>query len=545
MSTPGVHTAASGSTTQRVAVLFGYNGASFNGLEREAAPSKEILNAIATLTGQSILHPKLRSLIFRGPLPPEEGEHAARQVLSLEIKSMKQLAILTFSLLPLLSFFEQHIVGDGVQIPTPDALNAILPESIRVFKIANPTEGFSARRTCDARTYEYLIPTYVFSTPPPQTGYAHNYRPDMSRDELDALYPESEGPTAWTYSSQRSEVYQRPHLWQPPEPLPSPPDSPGMDSKTGSGSLPPPPPSSNPFSRFFETITRGRRNSKTEKDNMKPSVSNVEIDKAGRSRSAPAQPRRAASTSKLNDSSNGGFYGNAGWDNGASSSSSEDDTPKYYDPIDIPIPTEEQLSIKRRFRIAPEQVDMLRHLVAIFRGTHNFHNYIPGAKYDDERCYMRILSMELSEPEVHFGMEWIRIKVQAKAFARFQIRRMLAMMVLVVRTNTPRSIVANSFGFAQVDLPEAPAIGLICDEPFYLDYNNNPNLSERAKVSFTTEKSEVERFQQEYMYFDAWLRSVDRFAFLYHFFLNSRGLVNPRRAFLKPTSQAYGQAPVA
>ncbi|KAJ3110647.1 tRNA pseudouridine synthase 1 [Phlyctochytrium bullatum] len=513
MSAPvGVHGPGAG-YAHRVAVLFGYNGASFNGLERNKGGRTiegEILNAIATLTGQSDTTSKVTN----------------------------------------------------VQIPTPDALNAILPETIRVFKIASPTEGFSARRTCDARTYEYLIPTYAFSTPLPQTGYAHNYQPDMSREELDALYPQSEGPTGKLFTTmKRGATLRRKNTAGRSGPsqtadFPSPPSSPahvnekmGADSKISVAPIDKnAAPNGNAFTRFFNTITRGRSRSKgnLQDEDSKPSITNVAVaddGKGSRSRSAPAHPR-----------GNSGFYGSAGWDNGSSTNSDDNDDgePRYYDPIDIPVPTEEGLSIKRRYRITSEQIDMLRHIVAIYRGTHNFHNYIPGASYDDERCYMRILSMELSEPEVHFGMEWIRVKVQAKAFARYQIRRMLAMMIMVVRTNTPRSIVANSFGFAQVDLPEAPAIGLICDEPFYLEYNANPNLAPHAKVDFAAEKGEVEKFrksmihdwvfkeEQEFMYFDAWLRSIDRFAFLYHFFLNHRGLIQPRRALLKPgASEAF------
>ncbi|KAJ3107811.1 tRNA pseudouridine synthase 1 [Phlyctochytrium planicorne] len=545
--------------SHRVAVLFGYNGASYNGLERldfgfdEAKIPRnkggrtvegEILNAIATLTAQSDAASKVTLVNISRASTTEEGEHAARQVISLEIR-------------------------ESAIIPTPDALNAILPETIRVFKISTPTDGFSARRTCDARTYEYLIPTYAFSPPPLLTGYAHQYQPGMSREELDALYPEHEGPTGKLFTTmKRGQTLRRKTGSRPTSGIIdngalSPPMSPTSDSKDlkTAPTTPTASSSSNPFSRFFETITRGRdRKNKNEKaDASKPSISNVVPTAGSRSRSAPANAHRAGSNANLVDdkkkkNDNGGFYGKAGWDNGSTTSSNgsdeDDDAVRYYDPIDVPIPTEEQLSIKRRFRITPEQVDMLRHIVSIYRGTHNFHNYIPGASYDDERCYMRILSMELSDPEVHFGMEWIRVKVQAKAFARFQIRRMLAMMVLVVRTNTPRSVVANSFGFAQIDLPEAPAIGLICDEPFYLEYNANQSLTEAERVDFSKERGAVETFrkaqihdwvfreEQEYMYFDAWLRSIDRFAFLYHFFLNNRGLIQPRRAFLNPNAQA-------
>jgi tRNA pseudouridine38-40 synthase len=73
--------------------------------------------------------------------------------------------------------------------------------------------------------------------------------------------------------------------------------------------------------------------------------------------------------------------------------------------------------------------------------------------------------MEVVEvPEIHFGMEWVRVKVQASSFPTGLVRRMIGMAVMVVRTNTPQSVVANSFGIANIEVPLAPASGLIFDE---------------------------------------------------------------------------------
>lgn len=49
-----------------------------------------------------------------------------------------------------------------------------------------------------------------------------------------------------------------------------------------------------------------------------------------------------------------------------------------------------------------------------------------GSVQDDSRCFVHIYNIDAAPLEVHHGMEWLRIKVQANAFARDQIRRMMS-----------------------------------------------------------------------------------------------------------------------
>ncbi|KAJ3251628.1 hypothetical protein HDU77_005777, partial [Chytriomyces hyalinus] len=58
-----------------------------------------------------------------------------------------------------------------ISLPSPNALNAILAQSVRVFNIIRVDHAFSARRMCSMRTFECLIPAYAFAPPPPQTGF--------------------------------------------------------------------------------------------------------------------------------------------------------------------------------------------------------------------------------------------------------------------------------------------------------------------------------------------------------------------------------------
>ncbi|KAJ3002696.1 UNVERIFIED_CONTAM: tRNA pseudouridine synthase 1 [Siphonaria sp. JEL0065] len=463
-----------------VAVLFGYNGTNFTGLERakgDKSVESIILSALATLTGKTNATESVTMINISRAATTEEGEHAARQLLSLEIQD------------------------ENIKIPSPDALNTILPESIRVFKIVAPTaEGFSARRSCEARTYEYLIPTYAFMAPQALAGYDMVHE-TVSKEDLDNMYPDAdpevdrsgEGSLFTTLKrlgrshsrSGRSGSRGRSgtRTGEPESGIPAPVD-----------------PVANERPSFFSSLRR--KNSTRDKDSV-----------------AQLLP---SSASTLADSA----------------SNIQDDIPQFFDPIDLPPRNVDRL---RSYRMTEEQLDMVRTIVAIFRGTHNWHNYVPGADADDQRCFMRIINIESGSPEIHNGMEWIRIKVQSKAMARFQFRRMISLLILVIRTNTPRSLIANSFGVNKIEIPDAPAGSLIFHQPAYNVYNDS--VGPKYAVNFDDEKAKVEGFRKTQIHdrvyveeredFEQWLRNIDRHAFLYKYYLNSRGLISAQNSFLR------------
>lgn len=116
-----------------IAVLFAYDGTQFDGLERERLnkESKTVEQALFKAFPRdttSITH------ISRASLTGAH-EHAAKQVISLNY--------------------------GGEEIPEVEAVNAQLAtEAIKVFKIIPVDKDFSARRTCEARTVEVLIPVF-------------------------------------------------------------------------------------------------------------------------------------------------------------------------------------------------------------------------------------------------------------------------------------------------------------------------------------------------------------------------------------------------
>lgn len=53
-----------------------------------------------------------------------------------------------------------------------ERINEALPETIRVWGISRTLKSFNPRTFCEARIYEYLVPSYVFIPPYPMTQLA-------------------------------------------------------------------------------------------------------------------------------------------------------------------------------------------------------------------------------------------------------------------------------------------------------------------------------------------------------------------------------------
>ncbi|KAJ3281662.1 tRNA pseudouridine synthase 1 [Borealophlyctis nickersoniae] len=580
---------------RRVVVLYAYNGSQFQGLERSKGLKTvegTLLSAIASIAGQSDPAQRVSLVNISRASTTEEGEHAARQyVLTLVLL----LAVL-------------HIVGTDSPLPTAVGLNAILPEGIKVFNVVQPGQSFSARRTCDGRTYEYLIPTYVFAPPPIESHYCY---PEQEDDEEEEVYPADNlnGPPGGLFTtmkrnlsvkrSKSSRSYKSLNRSKsnktvdenvPAMPTDSiTPVAGNQNSVTEKAapaepiSPPPSPPTEkrNPIRRFLDTLTRNKKKRDPQEPEARPTLNRAlsygKDDEAAYTKPVPVVARQQSfqqsgygsppnvsfSTSapagaddegilstlkrsmsrksaRRREFDEGGILDNDGYNE-------EDEAgPQYYDPLVFPTPSEEDLSKLRRYRITESQMKALTHIAGIYNGTHNWHNYIPGAKYEDPRCYMRILNIEVSQPEEHAGMEWVRIKVQSKAFARFQVRKMIALAIMVIRTNTPRSVVANSFGFARIEIPEAPAHCLILDQPHYDTYNSDaarrndpaiidfePHFDEVTKFRHSQLHDPIYRQENDTMPFEQWLRSIDSYSFLYTFFLNQRGVIRPRNSYVR------------
>ncbi|KAI7872705.1 pseudouridine synthase [Spinellus fusiger] len=202
--------------------------------------------------------------------------------------------------------------------------------------------------------------------------------------------------------------------------------------------------------------------------------------------------------------------------------------------------TPEELAAKDAYRVDPKTLGLFREALKMYIGTHNFHNYTLGRGPNDKSSQRYILNIEASDPLYIGTTEWVSVKLHGQSFMLHQIRKMISMALLVVRTGTPLSIIESSFHTDRINIPKAPAVGLLLERPVFDSFNKSllskQNANIRDPITFDNIKG-VDSFKQAWIYktifeseaeergFDTFLRSFDS-----HFgndfkYLNSEGVI--------------------
>ncbi|KAJ3389454.1 tRNA pseudouridine synthase 1 [Chytriomyces hyalinus] len=238
--------------------------------------------------------------------------------------------------------------------------------------------------------------------------------------------------------------------------------------------------------------------------------------------------------------------------------------------------TEEDKAALKRYRITKNQLDSIKIILELYCGTHDWHNYAPlpssnpaaspsgqkglppitgSPQAEPISRYMRITSATCFPPTSHYGMEWVRIQITSPAslLAQSQFRRMMAMLILIVRTNSPRSVISSSFGRRQIagnvvpgttvlslPIPCVPVRGCGIADVNYMQWNEHAARGE-ANVRFDageelrgyvegfaegSVRDEVYIEEEDGMEYETWLKDIDRNALFYRHFLNARGVIS-------------------
>ncbi|KMP00741.1 tRNA pseudouridine synthase 1 [Coccidioides immitis H538.4] len=135
---------------RKVAVLLGYSGTGYHGMQmsaKEKTIEGEIFPALVAagaISKANAMDPKKSSFVRCART--DKGVHAAGNVISLKL-----------------------IIEDPDLV---NKVNNILSPQIRIWGIEPTNKGFSCYQFCDSRIYEYLIPTHCFLPPHPSTFLA-------------------------------------------------------------------------------------------------------------------------------------------------------------------------------------------------------------------------------------------------------------------------------------------------------------------------------------------------------------------------------------
>lgn len=220
----------------------------------------------------------------------------------------------------------------------------------------------------------------------------------------------------------------------------------------------------------------------------------------------------------------------------------------------------EELQHKRAWRIGGAELDALRASVKHFEGTHNFHNFTVNKDFRDRSNQRHMKVIQVADPVVHGETEWISVLLHGQSFMLHQIRKMMALLVLSVRTGTPPTVIDQMYGPRGVMIPKMPALGLLLEYPVFESYDKkitaanervrDPNSEHRQSIDFEVHREKIEKFKNDHIYtrmraieekqavFDAWIHIIDAYTGQDLLYLNHHGKIPPESVIKKGERRA-------
>ncbi|KAG1078465.1 hypothetical protein G6F42_024248 [Rhizopus arrhizus] len=172
------------------------------------------------------------------------------------------------------------------------------------------------------------------------------------------------------------------------------------------------------------------------------------------------------------------------------------------------------------YRVDQERFSKFKQAMQMFKGTHNFHNYTIARSFKDQAANRFMIDINVDDPMIIGGMEWISVKLHGQSFMLHQIRKMISMAMLCTRTGTPLTLLPQTFESAKINIPKAPALGLLLDRPDAIE-------------AFKKESIYSKIFEQEHQdkVFDTFLMTIDSHIEKDYKFFNKDGII-PRESIL-------------
>lgn len=155
---------------------------------------------------------------------------------------------------------------------------------------------------------------------------------------------------------------------------------------------------------------------------------------------------------------------------------------------------------RRTYRVSPDKLALFRDAMDQYVGSHNFHNFTLGKTYKDPSARRFMKSTSVLEPFIIEGSEWVSIKIHGQSFMLHQIRKMICMASLVVRTGCPITRIGDCFGPAKINIPKAPALGLLLECPVYESYNERLADMGYNPIDFGKYSEEMDAFKMKNIY---------------------------------------------
>lgn len=481
---------------RKVAVMIGYAGTGYHGIQinhQEKTIEGDLFSAFiaaGAISKANADDPKKSSLVRCART--DKGVHAAGNVLSLKL-----------------------IIDDEKLV---EKINENLPPQIRVWGIQRTNNGFSCYQQCSSRWYEYLMPSYALLPPQPlsylgtkveesaknkgvydqyieRLGDVKSYWEEVEKNDiqpiLENLDPELRAKVVdkirgMTNEELDSEAAAREDIATADAPV-----SAAGDTST--------------LKTFVTTGSKRAREESAgpaaeDQDFKRSKV--TEYAAASEPSEADAVTVTETEAMEVEKPSQGAQETLA--DSTAEKPEEEPRAPKELTPFEKAVKEIKAayVSAKRRYRVTPSRIEKLQEALSLYEGTHNFHNYTILKTFKDPSAQRHIKSFVVNPKPIQIrDTEWLSIKVHGQSFMMHQIRKMIAMAVMVTRCGAPFDLITESYGPRRISIPKAPGLGLLLERPVFEEYNRKAKSEYgREPIDFGNYEEQIQDFKDREIY---------------------------------------------
>lgn len=368
-------------------------------------------------------------------------------------------------------------------------INAELSPQIRVWGYEVTSKSFSCYQMCDSRVYEYLMPSHCLVPPHPSTYLGKKIVELADKaGELDAVKTRQEEVAS--YWEEVDEKYIKPILETLPEDI--------------------------------RSIVEKSLYQDDSREALQPSE-----EKEASSATAEEPAQQETSEQPVAEQS----------------ADAEAQKPFVMDPrqkaINDAIKSIKAayLTAKRAYRAPASRIARLQECLNRYEGTKNFHNYTIQKTHKDPSAKRHIKSFKVNTtPIIINGTEWLSLKVHGQSFMMHQIRKMVAMATMVVRSGCHPDRITETYGPERIAIPKAPGLGLLLERPIFDAYNNKAQGLDRQPINFQKFEAEMNEFKQREIYdrifreeeesagFGSFFNHIDHFPAGYFLYVTSGGI---------------------
>lgn len=171
--------------------------------------------------------------------------------------------------------------------------------------------------------------------------------------------------------------------------------------------------------------------------------------------------------------------------------------------------------LRRAYRISASRLERFADALKQYEGTFNFHNFTLGKDFNDPSAKRYIKQINVSKPFVigDAKTEWVSIKIHGQSFMLHQIRKMISMATLISRCGCPLERIKQAYGPQKINIPKAPALGLLLESPVYDGYNTRLQEFGYSTIDFSKYHAEMEAFKLKNIYDKIYQEEVDENVF--------------------------------